>query len=742
MNAARNDCTYTLPSGTEDLLAGTCPDPFSILGRHPHGRVDIVRAFCPDARGVRLVVQRPRSGPAERPMRLVDDRGLYVGTVPAGARYRLKIGWADGWEEIDDPYSFGLLLGDLDLHLFTQGLHRDLDRVMGAQAMTVDGVAGVRFAVWAPNAFRVSVIGDFNVWDGRRHPMRLRHAAGIWELFIPGIGPGERYKYEILDAERRLLPPKADPMALAAEQPPATASVVADPTPFEWTDAAWMENRQDRQGITAPLSIYEVHAASWRRPEGDPQGIMHWDRLERELIPYVVEMGFSHIELMPIMEHPFDGSWGYQTLGLYAPSARFGSPRQFASFVNACHNAGLGVILDWVPAHFPSDAHGLALFDGSFLYEHQDRREGFHPDWNTLIYNFGRHEIRGFLIGSALMWLRRYHIDGLRVDAVASMLYRDYSRREGEWISNIHGGRENLEAIAFLRGLNTTIAELCPSAVMMAEESTAWPGVSQPVVDGGLGFSYKWNMGWMHDTLAYMSRDPIWRRYHHSEIMFGLHYAFSERFVLPLSHDEVVHGKGSLIARMPGDEWRKHAGLRAYFAFMWAHPGKKLLFMGGELAQPHEWHADGELAWYGLAQPLVQGVQTLVRDVNRLYAAYPALHRADCTPDGFAWVIGDDSDNAVFAWLRMAPGVAPVLVVCNMTPIPRPLYRIGVPCGGYWRELLNTDAGEYAGSGMGNGGGAQALPEPSHGYDQSCVLVLPPLAVLYLSPESFGGGWA
>ena len=735
MNVASNESAYSLPPEAEDLLRGTCPDPFAILGRQPHGRLDIVRAFCPDARAVRLVVQRPRSAPIERAMRRVDERGLYVGTVPAGARYRLKIGWADGWEETEDPYSFGLLLGDLDLHLFARGEHRDLDRVMGAQPMVIDGVAGVRFAVWAPNAFRVSVIGDFNVWDGRRHPMRLRHEAGIWELFIPRIGPGERYKYEIIDAEQRLLPPKADPYALAAEQPPATASVVADTSPFAWTDEDWMQGRAGRQAHTAPLSIYEVHLASWRRPEGDPHGILRWADLERTLIPYVVDMGFTHIELMPVMEHPFDGSWGYQTLGLYAPSARFGAPHQFAAFVDACHRAGIGVILDWVPAHFPADAHGLAHFDGSCLYEHADRREGYHPDWHTLIYNFGRNEVRGFLIGSALTWLRRYHVDGLRVDAVASMLYRDYSRREGEWLANIHGGRENLEAVAFVRDLNVTVAELCPHTLMIAEESTAWPGVSWPVADGGLGFSYKWNMGWMHDTLAYMGRDPIWRRYHHSEIMFGLHYAFSERFILPLSHDEVVHGKGSLLERMPGDDWRKHAGLRAYFAFMWVHPGKKLLFMGGELAQPHEWRADGEIAWYRLDQPEGRGMQALVRDLNRLHRAIPALHRADCTPDGFDWLVGDDVDNAVFVWLRRAPDAAPVLVVCNMTPVPRPAYRVGVPSGGYWRELLNSDGGEYAGSGMGNGGGAMAEPEPAHGCTHSCVLVLPPLAVLYLTPE-------
>ncbi|WP_342627693.1 1,4-alpha-glucan branching protein GlgB [Nguyenibacter vanlangensis] len=735
MNAARTDGADILPPETEDLLQGLSSDPFAILGRHPAGRNDIIRAFCPDARAVRLVVIRPRSAPVERVMRLVDERGLYVGTVPAGARYRLKIGWADTWEETEDPYSFGLLLGDLDLHLLTQGRHQDIDRVMGAQAMEIDGVAGVRFAVWAPNAYRVSVIGDFNVWDGRRHPMRLRHAAGIWEVFIPRIGPGERYKYEILDANRRLQPPKADPIALSAEMPPATASVVADPTPFVWNDDAWMATRQERQGPSAPLSIYEVHLASWRRPDGDPQGTLHWGQLEQTLIPYVVDLGFSHIELMPIMEHPFDGSWGYQTLGLYAPSARFGTPAQFAHFVDECHRAGLGVILDWVPAHFPADAHGLARFDGTCLYEHEDKREGFHPDWHTLIYNFGRHEIRGFLIGSALTWLRRYHVDGLRVDAVASMLYRDYSRAEGEWIANVHGGRENLEAIAFLRDLNLTVAELCPTAIMVAEESTAWPGVSQPVADGGLGFSYKWNMGWMHDTLQYMSRDPLWRRYHHSEIMFGLYYAFSEHFILPLSHDEVVHGKGALIARMPGDEWRRHAGLRAYYAFMWAHPGKKLLFMGGEFAQPHEWQSDGQLAWYMLDYPFARGVQMLVRDLNRLYATHPALHRADATYHGFAWIIGDDSDNAVFAWLRMAPDVPPVLVVCNMTPVPRPDYRIGVPWAGWWRELLNTDAQDYEGSGVGNGGGVMAQDQRSHGYPHSCVLTLPPLAVLYLTPE-------
>jgi len=713
-----------------DLLHGACSDPFSFLGRHRNGAHDLVRVFYPDALEVRLVVVRPRAAPLDKPMQRIDERGIYVASLPAKAPYRLRVRWADGWQETHDPYSFGLLLGDLDLHLFSEGAHRQLHRVMGAQAMDVEGVSGVRFAVWAPNARRGSVVGDFNIWDGRRHPMRLRHPSGVWELFVPDIGPGERYKYEILSVSGALLPAKADPYALAAEHPPATASVVDDPDAFVWGDGDWMASRRGRQDIHAPVSIYEVSAPSWRRPGGR---IASWEELGDQLIPYVRGLGFSHIELLPVTEHPFSGSWGYQPLGMFAPTARHGSPRDFARFVDRCHQAGLGVLMDWVPAHFPADIHGLANFDGTCLYEHADPKEGFHQDWETLIYNFGRTEVREFLIASALCWLDRYHIDGLRVDAVASMLYRDYSRKEGEWLPNIHGGRENLEAVGFVQALSRVVEEEFPDAVLIAEESTAWPGVTARPERGGLGFDFKWNMGWMHDTLHYMSRDPLFRRYHSGEITFGMVYAYSEHFVLPLSHDEVVHGKGSLIQKMPGDDWQKHANLRAYFGMMWAHPGKKLLFMGGELAQWGEWHHDGELEWHRLDDPFGRGVHDLIGALNWAYAGLPALHREDGSPEGFRWVIGDDTENCVFAWLRQTQGGASVLVVCNLTPVPRFGYRVGVPYEGYWREHINTDSEIFGGSNLGNGGGVHAQGIPAHGMPASVELVLPPLATLYLS---------
>jgi len=737
MNDAPQDAHYAFQARVEDLVHGRSGNPFSVLGRHHDGKQDVIRVFFPDARGVRLVSERPRSPAQERAMKLIHPAGLYEAAIRAGARYHLKVAWADDTEVTADPYGFGILLGDADLHLFSEGRLRDMDDVMGAQPMTIDGVSGVRFAVWAPNARRVSVIGNFNIWDARRHPMRLRHSQGIWELFVPNIGPGEPYKYDILAQDGRALPQKADPFARASERPPATASVVAPRGEFVWTDDEWLAARGAFQNLHAPISIYEVHAASWRRPNGDPDRIMSWDQLGETLVPYVKELGFTHIELLPITEHPFGGSWGYQPLGLFSPTARHGSPDSFARFVNTCHAAGLGVILDWVPAHFPSDIHGLAQFDGTALYEHLDHREGFHQDWNTLIYNFGRNEVRGFLIASALSWIRRYHVDGLRVDAVASMLYRDYSRADDAWIPNVFGGRENLEAVAFLRELNEAVSEHAPSAIVIAEESTAWPGVSRPVHDGGLGFAFKWNMGWMHDTLHYMSRDPLWRRHHHHDIMFGLHYGFSERFILPLSHDEVVHGKGSILSRMPGDDWQRHANLRAYFGFMWAHPGKKLIFMGCEFAQAAEWSHDGELDWGALGYPLPRGMQSMIGALNHAYRSHPALHQADTSPDGFRWIVGDDTDNSVFAWLRLAEGAAPVLVICNMTPVPRQSYRIGLPHGGFWREIMNTDAGVFGGSNMGNFGGVHAIAEPSHGYDHSGEFVLPPLSTSYFCVEPF-----
>jgi 1,4-alpha-glucan branching enzyme len=716
------------PGAIRAIVEGRHGDPFAVLGPHrlPRGG-RVIRAFLPNADGAE-VTTADRTPVA--PFVHVEE-GLWVARVDdVPPRYLLRVQWHGGIHESEDPYAFPPLLGDLDIHLLAEGQHRRVADALGAAATEVDGVAGVRFAVWAPNARRVSVIGDFNGWDGRRHPMRLRREAGLWEIFLPRIGPGERYKYEVIGQDGSLLPQKADPVARAFEMPPATASVVADPRPFTFRDDAWMSQRAARQAPTAPMSIYEVHPGSWRRPENRP---VSWAYLAETLVPYVKHMGFTHIEFLPITEHPFGGSWGYQPLGLYAPTARYGSPADFAAFVDCCHQAEIGVILDWVPAHFPTDQHGLARFDGTALYEHQDPREGFHQDWNTLIYNFGRTEVVGFLVGSALEWLNRFHVDGLRVDAVASMLYRDYSRKAGEWIPNRYGGRENLEAVAFLKHMNGILAHEVPGAVIIAEESTAWPGVSAPLESGGLGFAYKWNMGWMHDTLDYVGHDPVHRSFHYDQITFGLVYAFSERFVLPLSHDEVVHGKGSILARMPGDEWQRFANLRAYYGFMWSHPGKKLLFMGSELAEQREWNHDGELDWWLESRAENAGVQRLVRDLNTLYRAEPALHARDHEPGGFQWLIGDDRFHSVYSFVRWGfDADAPVLVVCNFTPVPREGYRIGVPRPGRWGEVLNTDAGLYGGSNMGNGGGLETEPVGSHGEAQSLVLTLPPLATIML----------
>jgi 1,4-alpha-glucan branching enzyme len=718
-----------LPPGVADALAfGTLGDPFAVLGPHDTATGRIVRAFLPGAQGVEVLARAGdkllgRLAPTM-------PHGLFEGRVSSSQPYRLRIAWPEAVQETEDPYSFGPLLGELDLHLFNEGRHFELASHLGANVVTTDGVIGVRFAVWAPNARAVSVVGDFNTWDPRRSPMRLRFPSGVWELFIPRLAPGARYKYAIVGPDGTRLPDKADPLARATEAPPATASVVADPTPHVWHDAMWLRQRAGRHATDAPISIYEMHAASWFHPDGR---VPTWDELTERLVPYVHEMGFSHIEMMPVAEHPFGGSWGYQPLSLFAPSARFGPPEGFARFVDACHRASIGVIVDWVPAHFPTDAHGMAWFDGTALYEHADPREGFHRDWDTYIYNVGRREVQGFLIASGLYWLEYFHVDGLRVDAVASMLYRDYSRPAGQWIPNMYGGRENLEAIGFLRHFNAVVGERCAGAITLAEESTAWPGVSRPINEGGLGFSYKWNMGWMHDTLHFMQEDPVNRSWHHTDLTFGLLYAWAENFVLPLSHDEVVYGKRSLIAKMPGDSWQRFANLRTYLGFMWGHPGKKLLFMGCEIAQEHEWSHDGELDWGALDDPLRLGVQRVVRDLNRLYASEPALYQRDAFSTGFRWVVGDDRQNSVFAFLRYGDVTAPpVLVVCNMTPVPRVGYRIGVPRPGRWQEVLNTDATFYGGSGMGNSGAVQTVPVQSHGEAQSLELTLPPLSALFL----------
>ena len=711
-------------------------DPFSILGPHGDGAGgQFIRAYLPGA--LKVEVLDKDSGEERGELTATETPGLFVGHFAQARPYLLRTRWAGGEQVAEDPYSFGQLLGEMDLYLFAEGNHRDLSSCLGAQLQTVDGVDGVRFAVWAPNARRVSVVGDFNVWDGRRHPMRLRHPSGVWELFIPRLQAGELYKYEILGAHG-ILPLKADPMALATSLPPDTASKVAAPLQVDWQDHEWMSGRRERQQHSQPLSIYELHAGSWQCELDDLGEVARqytWPELAERLIPYVKELGFTHIELMPIMEHPFGGSWGYQLLSQFAPSARYGTPEQFGEFVNACHQAGIGVILDWVPAHFPTDTHGLAQFDGTALYEYGNPLEGFHQDWDTLIYNLGRTEVHGYMLASALHWLKHFHVDGLRVDAVASMLYRDYSRKAGEWIPNRHGGRENLEAIDFLRHLNDVVELEAPGALVIAEESTAWPGVSQSTQQGGLGFAYKWNMGWMHDSLHYIQQDPVYRAHHHNELSFGLVYAWSERFILPISHDEVVHGKHSLIDKMPGDRWQKFANLRAYLSFMWTHPGKKLLFMGCEFGQWREWNHDQQLDWYLLQYSEHKGVQKLVGDLNRLYREEPALHDQDDAPQGFQWLIGDDAINSVYAWLRWSKDGKPVLVVANFTPVPRQSYRVGVPFAGRWNELLNSDADTYAGSNYGNGGGAFTEEVPSHGQSLSLELNLPPLAVLILKPE-------
>jgi 1,4-alpha-glucan branching enzyme len=724
---------------TSDLVA-LCEarhgDPFAVLGPHADaaGRV-WVRAFVPGAQSVTAV--DPGSHALLAELRQRDGTGLFE--APLGARrrpYRLRITWGDGRSGIyADAYAFGAALGEQDVYFLGEGSHLRPYEALGAHLMQADDGAGpidgTRFAVWAPNASRVSVVGEFNGWDGRRHPMRVRHGVGVWDIFIPHVGVGDRYKFEIRAADGQVLPLKADPFAFAAELRPATASVVAAPVRRALPVDRHAANRRD-----APITVYEVHLGSWRR--GDGNGFLDWDALAAQLPAYAADLGFTHVELLPVAEHPFDGSWGYQVLGLYAPTARFGEPAGFARFVDACHQRGLGLLLDWVPAHFPSDVHGLAQFDGTALYEYADSREGFHRDWNTLIYNFGRTEVRNFLVGNALYWLERYGVDGLRVDAVASMLYRDYSRAAGEWVPNVHGGRENLEAIDFLKRMNEIVGREAPGTATIAEESTAWPGVSRPTSLGGLGFHYKWNMGWMNDTLQYMRKDPVHRRWHHNELTFSLLYAFDENFVLPLSHDEVVHGKGSLLAKMPGDRWQQFANLRAYFGWMWTHPGKKLLFMGGEFGQNDEWNHDRALDWHLLQYPEHRGVQALVRDLNRLYRRHPALHALDCEPGGFEWIEADDAEHSTLAFLRHGGHDArdSVLVVANFTPVPRQHVRLGVPDG--WRgrrlrELLNTDSAHYGGSDVGNGASTLAVePVAAHGRAQSVALTLPPLAVVVL----------
>jgi len=719
----------------ELLVEGRLADPHHLLGAHPRDGGVVVRAWRPTARAV---VVRPESAPAVE-LELRHPAGLFEGFVPdadAPLRYELDVSYPDGKTfTLRDPYAFAPTLGELDLHLAGEGQHEELYERLGAHPRELDGVAGTAFAVWAPNARAVSVVGDFNGWDGRLNPMRSLGASGIWELFVPAVAAGDRYKYELKGPRGQLLPLKADPYALAAEVPPATASRVYR-SGHEWRDDDWLEERRAEEPFARPVSIYEVHLESWRRNPREDNRSLTYLELADELADYATDLGFTHVELLPVMHHPFPGSWGYQVTGYFAPSPRLGEPDDLRAFVDRLHGRGLGVILDWVPAHFPRDAWALARFDGTALYEHADPRRGAHPDWGTLVFNFGRNEVRNFLLSNALFWLREYHADGLRVDAVASMLYLDYSRGEGEWVPNEFGGNEDLDAVEFLRRFNELVHEREPGVISAAEESTAWPGVSRPTYLGGLGFGFKWNMGWMHDTLDYFQREPVHRRFHHHQLTFSLMYAFSENFVLPLSHDEVVHGKRSLLSKMPGDRWQQLANLRSLYAYMWAHPGKKLLFMGGELAQEREWDNAASLDWHLLEQAGHAGVQSLVRDLNRIYREEPALYELDFDPSGFLWLEPNDADANVLAFARLPSGKGrPVVCVCNLSPVPREAYRLGLPRAGRWRELLNTDSTFYGGSDVGNLGAIAADGPPWHEQPQSAELRLAPLGVVWLVPE-------
>ncbi|MGB3045600.1 MAG: 1,4-alpha-glucan branching protein GlgB [Xanthobacteraceae bacterium] len=716
-----------LPADAFAIIQGRHSDPFRYLGPHMEDDQAVVRAFLPDASNVEAIDERGHAASLTR----LHEAGLFAGTLPRDVtRYQLRARFGDTVVELQDPYRFPPILSDFDLYLLGEGTHQHLYDKLGAHPMTLDGVEGVGFVVLAPNAKRVSVVGDFNFWEPRRHPMRVR-GSGYWEIFIPGATPGDRYKFDIIDPHSQQLPLKSDPVAFAAEMRPNTASIVIDITrlprpapPPEHINA-----------LSAPISIYEVHLGSWRRAGNNEW--LSYRELAETLPRYAREMNFTHVEFLPINEHPFDGSWGYQPTGLFAPTSRFGPPEDFSFLIDACHREGLGVWLDWVPGHFPDDPHGLGQFDGTALYEHANPLQGRHLDWGTLIYNYGRTEVVNFLVSNARFWLDRYGIDGLRVDAVASMLYLDYSRPAGGWIPNKYGGRENLEAIEFLRRFNTEVFTRFPEATTAAEESTAWPQVSRPIEFGGLGFGYKWNMGWMHDTLNYISKDPIHRQHHHGEILFGLQYAFSENFILPLSHDEVVHGKRSLLGRMPGDDWQRFANLRAYYAFMFAHPGKKLLFMGGEFGQEREWNHDHSLDWHLLDQSTHAGVQAAVRDLNRIYRETPALHERDCEATGFEWLVTDDAGRNIFAWLRKASDARQqCLVVVNLSPNVYRDYRIRVPFPGRWREIFNSDSAFYGGSNVGNTG----VVSTSEALVPELTLSIPPLAAIYLTPEGLACG--
>ena len=727
------------PNQIDLILSAEHPDPFGFLGAHPaekdgkQGKV--IRIFRPDAAELEV---KGLKGEFELEAEKVHKDGFFQV-------------WLDGKDEVPlyeilwksskgtehslpaDPYHFGPIMGEQDAHYLGEGKHRRMFEVYGAHPRKIGGVTGMSFAVWAPNAQRVSLVADFNQWDGRIHPMRKRIEAGFWEIFIPGVGFGEHYKFELKGGDGSLFA-KSDPVAFYSQCREQTASITYDLSQYKWKDGDWMDQRKKVDIYKEPFSIYEVHLNSWALVPEEGNRHLTYREFAKRLVDHVVELGFTHIELMPVSEYPFDGSWGYQVTGYFAPTSRFGTPDDFRYFVDICHQRGIGVLVDWVPGHFPKDAHGLARFDGTELYEHAHPFEGEHKDWGTLIFNYGRHEVRNFLIANALFWFEEYHIDGLRVDAVASMLYRDYSREEGEWIPNQYGGRENLEALDFLREMNTVCYSEHPGIIMIAEESTAFGGVSHPVDSGGLGFGFKWNMGWMHDMLEYMQKDPVHRTHHHDMATFAMIYAYDENFILVLSHDEVVHGKHSLLDKMPGDNWQKFANLRLFLAWMYAHPGKKLLFQASEVAPFTEWDASKSVDWHLLQYPEHNGVNQLVKDLNRLYKDEASLHELDHSPEGFEWIEGHDYQNSVFAFLRKGKDSQPVLILVNATPVPRPHYKVGVPISGYWKEILNTDAEVYSGSNLGNNGGVETSAEGSHGRPYSITVQIPPLATVMLRP--------
>lgn len=713
------------------IVHSDCDNIFAYLGKHKLDKKrSVIRAYLPYAHRVEVLDYSSKAVLAE--MSALDPAGLYSAVIddPDIERYWLRVTYDQATLDIEDPYRFPSSIGEQDTYLWGEGTHETAYNFLGAHIKEIDGVSGVCFAVWAPNAKRVSVVGDFNHWDGRRHCMRKLIPSGIWELFVPGLSAGEQYKYEIKSRDGSLLPHKADPFGFYSQVPPEQASVVADIDAYQWGDSDWLEKNHLWTQRDRPMSIYEVHLGSWRRVPEEGNRYLTYREMADQLIPYIKDMGFTHVQLMPVSEFPFDGSWGYQPIGMYAATSRFGSIDDFKYFVDQCHQQDIAVLIDWVPGHFPTDAHGLGQFDGTPLYEHADERQGFHPDWNTFIYNYGRKEVANFLMANAIFWLDKYHIDGLRVDAVASMLYLDYSRDEGAWIPNRYGGRENLEAIDFIRLTNERVYKNFPNAMMVAEESTSWPGVSKPVNYGGLGFGYKWNMGWMNDSLDFMSKDPIYRQYHHHDMTFSLYYAFSENFILPLSHDEVVHGKGSILGRMPGDSWQKFANLRAYYGFMWGHPGKKLLFMGSEFGQGPEWNHDSSVDWHQLELAEHSGVRALIRDLNHLYTSRDEMYALDSEESGFEWIEADDQHNSIFSFIRKSEQGKHLIFVSNFTPSVHENYRLGVNKQGIYREILNTDSRIYGGSGVENAMPRASQAQPWQYREHSIEITVPPLATI------------